>query len=161
MHTSLAAAIGLFCLGITEARAQPTARDSLVLRALSRFEGGDRIRVALLRAPFVGSYVGTRGDTVFFGTPGQPPMAFRFHAVDSVWRVGRATARGPWSGALVGAGFGLLGVALRSEDDARGLTRGGLAVAATTGAGAAFGALLGRSLRSWRLVYADPKPPGL
>ena len=159
MPTSLAAAIGLFCLGITEARAQPTARDSLVLRALSRFEEGDRIRVALLRSPFVGTYVGTRGDTVFFGTPGQPPMAFRFNAVDSLWRVGRATERGTWIGALAGAGLGLLGLALLSEHDPRGLTEGGLAVAATTVGGAAFGALLGRSLRSWRLVYADPKPP--
>jgi hypothetical protein len=160
MRVPLAAAIALFCLGATGARAQTTARDSLVLHALSRFEEGERIRVALLRSPFVGTYRGTRGDTVFFGTPGQPPMAFRFNAVDSVWRVGRGTGRGAWIGAVIGIVSGLAVHAVAAEDDAR--TAGtGLAATAVGGfGGAALGALVGRGFRRWRLVYGNPSPQG-
>lgn len=160
MHRSLAAAVALFCLGVTEARAQTTARDSLVLRALSRFEEGDRIRVALLRSPFVGTYMGTRGDTVFFGTPGQPPMAFRFNAVDSVWSVGRATTRGASIGALVGALSGLLVFAVTADDDARTASTAFAATGAGIAGGAAIGALVGRGFRRWRLVYGNPRPQG-
>ena len=148
MRTSLAAAIALLCLGSAAARAQPTARDSLVLRALSRFQEGDRIRVALLRSPFVGTYVATRGDTLFFGTPGQPPMAFRLNAVDSLWRVGSLRAHGSGLGAL----FGLAaGVAARDGEIAVGTTIGG----------ATLGWLIGSRFRRWRLVYGNPHPQGL
>lgn len=159
MRTSLAAAIALFCLGASEARAQTTARDSLVLRALSRFQEGDRIRVALLRSPFVGSFMGTRGDTVFFGTPGQPPMAFRFNAVDSVWRVGRATAAGTWIGAVVGAASGAAAYAL-TENDARSAGTGVVSAGVGALGGAVIGALVGRGFRRWRLVYGNPQPQG-
>ena len=160
MHKSLAAAIGLFSLGATEARAQPTARDSLVLRALSRFEEGDRIRVALLRSPFVGRYVGTRGDTVFFGTAGQPPMAFRFNAVDSIWRVGRATARGAWLGAAAGAVSGLAYWAVAAGDGARDpeIALGSAGVGAA--AGAVIGGAIGMLFTRWRLIYGNPEPQG-
>jgi hypothetical protein len=148
MRTSLAAAIALLCLGSAAARAQTTARDSLVLRALSRFQEGDRIRVALLRSPFVGTYVGTRGDTLFFGTPGQPPMAFRLNAVDSLWRVGGFAGRGAILGALAGLAAGIV-----SRD-------GETAAGAIVGGGAA-GWLIGSRFRRWRLVYGNPRPPGL
>jgi hypothetical protein len=147
MRISLAAAIGLLCLGSAAARAQPTARDSLVLHALSRFQEGDRIRVALLRSPFVGRYVATRGDTLFFGTPGQPPMAFRLNAVDSLWRVARESGRGAVVGGLVGLAAGLV---------ARDLETG----AATVSAGALVGWLIGSRLTRWRLVYGNPQPQG-
>jgi hypothetical protein len=156
----LAAAVGLLCLGAAGARAQVTARDSLVLRALSRFEEGDRIRVALLRSPFVGTYMGTRGDTVFFGTPGQPPMAFRFNAVDSLWRVGRGTRGGAWIGAVIGAVSGLAVYALAAEDEARTTGRGLAATAVGALGGAALGALVGKGFRNWRLIYGNPRPHG-
>lgn len=148
MRISLAAAIALLCFGSSEARAQTTARDSLVLRALSRFEEGDRIRVALLRSPFVGAYMGTRGDTVFFGKPNEPPMAFRFNAVDSLWRVGRRTR----SGAIAGMMIGLL-AAVASRDAAT--------IGAAGAGGAALGAFVGSRFRRWRLVYGNPSPLGL
>lgn len=160
MRSSLAAAIGLLCLGASEARAQTAARDSLVLRALSHFREGDRIRVALLRSPFVGAYMGTRGDTVFFGTPGQPPMAFRFNAVDSLWRVGRATSRGAWIGALVGAVAGLAVHASTAADDARTAGSALATSAIGTAGGAVIGALVGSRYRRWRLVYGNPRPQG-
>ena len=158
MRVSLAAAVALLCLGSTEARAQTTARDSLVLRALSRFEEGDRIRVALLRSPFVGTYVGIRGDTMFFGSPGQPPMAFRFNAVDSVWRVGRATRRGALLGAALGAVSGLVYHAAAAENDARGA--GVVATAGFAAVGALVGGTIGRLFKGWRLVYGNPRPQG-
>lgn len=159
MRQSLAAAVALFCLGASEARAQTTARDSLVLHALSHFQEGDRIRVALLRSPFVGSYMGTRGDTVFFGTAGQPPMAFRFNAVDSIWRPARATTRGAWTGAAAGV---LAGVAAFAVDRKASRSAGTVVVGTAIGAlaGAAAGALVGRGFRRWRLVYGDPQPQG-
>lgn len=147
MRISLAAAIALLCLGSAAARAQTTARDSLVLRALSRFQEGDRIRVALLRSPFVGTYVATRGDTLFFGTPGQPPMAFRLNAVDSLWRVARASGRGAVLGGLLGLATG---VAARDRETA----------VATILGGAVVGWLVGSRFRRWRLVYGNPRPQG-
>lgn len=137
-----------------------TTRDSAVARALSGFAEGDRIRVALLRSPFVGRYMSTRGDTLFFGTPGQPPMAFRFNAVDSLWRYDRATARGAWIGAVVGAAAGVAVYALAGEDDRRGAGNAlGIAAIGTVG-GAALGALIGTGFRRWRLVYGNPRPQG-
>lgn len=147
MRISLAAAIALLCLGSAAARAQTTARDSLVLRALSRFQEGDRIRVALLRSPFVGSYVGTRGDTLFFGTPGEPPMAFRLNAVDSLWRVGGFSGRGAAFGALLGLAAG---AAARDVGTAAGGMLGG----------GVIGWVIGSRFRRWRLVFGDPRPQG-
>ena len=158
MRESLAAAIALFCLGTTEARAQTTARDSLVLHALSRFEEGDRIRVALLRSAFVGAYMGTRGDTLFFGTPAEPPMGFRFNAVDSLWRIGNAARRGAWMGTALGAVAGL--VYFAAARNAR--TAGTAVVSAGIGAlgGAATGAVIGSLFSRWHLVYGNPRPEG-
>lgn len=156
MRTSLAAALALLCLGSAAARAQTTARDSLVLHALSQFQEGDRIRVALLRSPFVGTYMGSRGDTLFFGTPGQPPMAFRFNAVDSLWRVGSRARSGAWIGASVGAAAGLAYFAGTADGAAR--TAGKAAVSAAVGA--AFGAVIGKLFTRWRLVYGNPQPQG-
>jgi hypothetical protein len=147
MRISLAAAIALLSLGSAAARAQTAARDSLVLRALSRFQEGDRIRVALLRSPFVGRYVGTRGDTLFFGTPGQPPMAFRLNAVDSVWRIRGHAGRGAGLGALVGLIVGIV-------------SRDGETAAAAIPGSAAVGWMIGARSRRWRLVYGNPQPQG-
>jgi hypothetical protein len=118
-----------------------------VLRALSRFQEGDRIRVALLRSPFVGRYAGIRGDTLFFGTPGQPPMAFRLNAVDSLWRVGGFSGRGAAFGALLGLAAGAVARDVRT---AAGATFGGGAV----------GWMVGSRFRRWRLVFGDPRPHG-
>ena len=160
MHKLLAAAIGLLCLGVTEARAQPTARDSLVLRALSRFEKGDRIRVALLRSPFVGTYVGTRGDTVFFRDAGA--------AADGVpiqcggLGVARRARNGAWR--LVGcsrsAVSGLAYWAVAAGDGARDPKSrlGARGVGAV--AGAIMGSAIGMLFKRWRLVYGNPAPQG-
>jgi hypothetical protein len=156
----LAAAVGLLCLGAAGARAQVTARDSSVLRALSHFQEGDRIRVALLRSPFVGSYVDARGDTLFFGTPGQPPMAFRFNAVDSLWRMSRMTRRGAWIGAAVGFAAGLGAAALEAQDDEGTGNKAQLVTAIGTVSGGIIGAVVGRGFRRWRLVYGNPRPTG-
>jgi hypothetical protein len=118
------------------------------------FTEGDRIRVALLRSPFVGSYVGTRGDTLFFGTPGQPPMAFRFNAVDSIWRPGRATTHGAWIGAIVGG-------AAAGAAHAFGNAVDGTAAIIGPFGGAAIGAIIGSAIKRWRLVYGDAEPRGL
>lgn len=152
--------MALAMLGSSMALLAQPARDSAVARALSGFEEGDRIRVALLRSPFVGRYLSTRGDTLFFGTPGQPPMAFRFNAVDSLWRYDRATARGAWVGAAVGAATGLAAFALQAEDDGRtaGIALGTAAIG--TAGGAVIGALIGAGVRRWRLVYGNPRPQG-
>lgn len=156
-----AAGLALALCGCSSAAslAQPT-RDSSVARALSGFEEGDRIRVALLRSPFVGRYMSTRGDTLFFGTPGQPPMAFRFNAVDSLWRMGSASRRGAWIGAVLGAAAGLAFYAVAAEDGARrpGIALGSTAIGAV--GGAAVGAVIGMSFTRWRLVYGDPHPQG-
>lgn len=160
MRPALAAALALLCLGATGTRAQTAARDSLVLRALSHFREGDRIRVALLRSPFVGTFMGIRGDTVFFGKPNEPPMAFRFNAVDSVWRAGGATRRGAWTGAGVGAVSAFAVHAVMAGADAR--IAGALATTMIGAAsGAIIGALVGRGLRRWRLVYGNPSPRGV
>lgn len=140
--------------------AQP-ARDTSVARALAEFDEGDRIRVALLRSPFVGRYASTRGDTLFFGTPGQPPMAFRFNAVDSLWRHDRATWRGAWIGAAMGAAAGLAAYAVMREDDRRGAGNAFESAAIGTTGGALIGALIGAGFRRWRLVYGNPQPQGL
>lgn len=67
--------------------------DSTLWRVLSTFSEGDPIRVALLRSRWTGSYMGTNGDTLFFGTVGKPPMGLRFNAVDTVWARGSMLQR--------------------------------------------------------------------
>lgn len=140
---TIAGAVGAL-LAAGAANAQDT-RDTAVLAALSRFRLGDPIRVALLRSPFVGTFVAVRGDTLFFGTPKQPAMAFRINAVDSVWRAGRRTAHG----FIVGSAIGLAAGAP---------SRDGATIGATAVGGAILGAFIGSRLRAWRLVYGDPAP---
>ncbi len=70
-----------------------TWSDSTLLRVLSTFTEGDPIRVALMRSRWTGTYMGTKGDTLFFGTVGKPPMGLRFNAVDTVWARGSMLQR--------------------------------------------------------------------
>ncbi|MGH7637702.1 MAG: hypothetical protein ACREOK_08615 [Gemmatimonadaceae bacterium] len=152
--------LALAILGCASAALAQPSRDSSVARALAEFDEGDRIRVALLRSPFVGRYVSTRGDTLFFGTPGQPPMAFRFNAVDSLWRHDRATSRGAWIGAVAGVASGFVAYAATADGDRRGAGNA-LAIAAIgTVGGAGLGAVIGTGFRRWRLVYGNPEPRG-
>ena len=62
--------------------------DSALRRVLATFRDGDPIRVALLRSRWAGAFMSTRGDTLFFGTAGQPPMGLLLNAVDTVWARG-------------------------------------------------------------------------
>lgn len=152
-------AVALCACSSAVSLAQPTSDSSLV-RVLAGFEEGERIRVALLRSPFVGRFMNTRGDTLFFGTPGQPPMAFRFNAVDSVWRYDRATSRGGWIGAAVGVASGFAVYALTADANRRGVGNALGIAAIGTVSGATLGALIGTGFRRWRLVYGNPRPQG-
>lgn len=70
-----------------------TWSDSALRRVLATFSEGDPIRVALMRSRWTGTYMGTKGDTLFFGTVGKPPMGLRFNAVDTVWARGSMMPR--------------------------------------------------------------------
>jgi hypothetical protein len=70
-----------------------TSSDSTLRRVLSAFAEGDPIRVALLRSRWAGTFMGMRGDTLFFGTVGQPPMGLLLNAVDTVWSRGSMLQR--------------------------------------------------------------------
>lgn len=125
------------------------ARDSAVARAaraVATLRDNELIRVAFLRSRFVGHYMGTRGDTLLFGDPGNYPMAFRFNAVDTIWRSGRATWTGLTIGAITGGIAG--GVFVRGGTTAR-----AAAVLGSAAAGGVVGALIGRASRSWRRIY--------
>jgi hypothetical protein len=129
----------------TRLPAQPSG-DSAVARAVATLREGDQIRVALLRSRFAGAFMGSRGDTLFFGRAGDPPMGFRFNAVDTLWRAGRATRKGAKVGAVTGGVVG--GVFMsRSAESALAGALGGAATGALLGAG------IGAVSRHWHRIH--------
>jgi hypothetical protein len=139
-------------------QAQST-RDSGIVRALSQIPGGAPIRVALLRSRWTGAYMGTRGDSVFLGVAGQPPMVVLFNAVDTLWRSERATKtlarRGAlWTGLAGGVAMAVVGANVGGGEDAVPVGLVGAAVGAASGA--IVGAVIGSRLRHWRRVFAVP-----
>lgn len=150
---------GALVASTTSDVAAQASNDTTLARVLSTVTEGAPIRVALLRSRWTGSYMGTRGDSVFLGVPNQPPMVVLFNAVDTVWRAERATGvaarRGAlWTGIAGGVFMGLAGGNLGGSED---VVPVGL-VGAVSGAaiGAVAGALIGSRLRHWRRVYAIP-----
>ena len=130
------------------------AHDSAVARAMATFRVEDPIRVALLRSRFRGQFMGVTGDTVFFGSSGQPPMAFRFNAVDSIWAVGRATRKGALAGGIVGVAAGTLFLGIGGRpDEGRSLSRAVLGSAVGAAGGALLGALIGSRFKAWKRLY--------
>jgi hypothetical protein len=142
--------------------AAQSARDSAVSEVLTRFRRGQPVQVALLRSRFAGRFERVGGDTLFFGSPGQPPMAFRFNAIDSLWRQADRSRRGAWIG---GTTLGLLGFAAAiigrlsddtpTSNDLRARDVGvGLAWGAGLGAvGALAGGWIGSGFKGWVVVY--------
>ena len=133
--------------------------DTTLARALSGITEGAPIRVALLRSRWTGSYMGTRGDSVFLGVPNQPPMVVLYNAVDTLWRAERATGvtarRGAvWTGIAGGVFMAFVAGNFGGAED---VVPVGL-VGAVSGAaiGAIGGALIGSRLRHWRRVFAVP-----
>ena len=130
------------------------AHDSAVARAMTTFRVEDPIRVALLRSRFRGQFMGVTGDTVFFGSSGQPPMAFRFNAVDSIWAVGRSTRRGALAGGIVGAFAGTLFLGIGGRpDEGKSLSHAVLGSAVGAVGGGLLGALIGSRFRAWKRLY--------
>lgn len=131
-------------------------RDSTVARVLSRFSHGEAIRFALLRSRWAGSYMGHRGDTLFLGARGEPPMVVLFNAVDTLWQTTSGRRFGAGIGAITGAAVGaLLAGAVPGSVGLEGRSAGvraGAVVGATV-AGAAVGAIAGSFSRRWRRVY--------
>ena len=122
------------------------SRDSAVARAVASLRDKDHLRVAFLRSRFVGAYMGSRGDTLFFGDAGEPPMAFRFNAVDTIWRARRGTRTGLTIGAVTGAVVGGALVNGTAKTRVTGALGGSVA-------GGILGALIGRAARHWQRVY--------
>lgn len=129
------------------------ARDSAVGRVMAEFRVGAPIRVAMLRSRFRGEFMGVSGDTVFFGSAGQPPMAFRFNAVDSVWTVGRATRKGALGGAIVGAIAGAASQESSRPDRGTSLSQWLAGGAVGAAGGGLLGALIGSRFRTWKRLY--------
>lgn len=117
------------------------AHDTAVARTLRDIPHGARIRVALLRNRWVGTYDGFQGDTLYLGTREGTPMQIRFNAVDTIWRRRRGTLRGVLLGAPAGAALGAA-TAIAGES--------GWSLALGGVAGTAIGALIGASVRWWR-----------
>lgn len=141
--------------------AQPS-RDSAVASALSRFHPGQPIRVALLRSPWAGEFQRVGGDTLFFGSRGQPPMAIRFNAIDTVWRQGNHYRRGAWIGGttLGVAGFAaaLIGGLSNDTPTSSGLRGSDIGAALAWGAGLGLvgglaGGWIGSAFKRWVSVY--------
>jgi hypothetical protein len=139
------------------------ARDSAIWATLVGFTEGERMRVAMLRSRWVGRFQRIAGDTLYFGSPGQPPMALRFNAVDTLWRASTARGRGAWIGAaslaVVGGVGGALVVGSGGSDgssyDVGGKELGGALIGTALGAGlgAIVGSAIGSGFRTWRRVY--------
>ena len=120
------------------------AHDTAVARTLKDIPYGARIRVALLRNRWVGTYDGFQGDTLYLGTREGTPMQIRFNAVDTIWR----RRRGTLSGVLMGAPAGVvLGAATAFAGES------GWSLVAGAVGGATLGGLLGASVRWWRREY--------
>lgn len=111
-----------------------------VARAIGTLRQGDVIRVALVRAKWVGNFERASGDTLFFGTPGDIPMVIRFNAIDTLWRRGSATGRSALLGALA---LGLIGGVIAEAPGA----------AVGVGVGAVGGMLVGKRTRIWRRLH--------
>jgi hypothetical protein len=126
-----------------------SSRDSVVNEVLTKFSPRQPIQVALLRSRWTGRFERVGGDTLFIASPGQLPMAFRFNAVDSLWRQGDHVGRGAWIG---GTTLGVFGVVILN-----GLGREGFS---TLGVGAGLGLLgaltggwIGSAFKRWVAVY--------
>lgn len=117
------------------------AHDTAVARTLRDIPHGARIRVALLRNRWVGTFDGFQGDTLSLGTREGTPMQIRFNAVDTLWRFRRGTRRGALLGAIGGVGLG--SATAIAGGNGWSLVVGGVA-------GTALGALAGSSFRWWR-----------
>lgn len=124
-------------------------RDSVIGKALGAFRPGQPIQVALERSRWTGRFERASGDTLFIGSRGKPPMAFRFNAIDTLWRQHGHFSRGAWIG---GTTFGVYGMLV-----VRGLGGDG---SSTLGAGAALGlvgaltgGLIGTAFKRWVVVY--------
>ena len=125
------------------------ARDAAVARAVGTLREGEPIRIALMRTRFAGRYAGSQGDTLFFGERGEhgePPMAFRLNAVDTLWRVIHPTRMGATIGVIAGAVAGGVLVGGKADDAAVGVLGGAVG-------GGLLGAVIGRASRSWRRIY--------
>ena len=153
----------LMAVAAMPAGAQASA-DSARARALEAFQPGDRIRAALLSNRWTGSFERVTGDTLFFGTRGDIPMALRFSAIDSLWRGADARRRGAWIGGLTGvalgayAGLVVIGLAGAEYGQPKYITgdmvKGGVFGALGLGlVGLLTGEFIGKRIRTWRLVY--------
>lgn len=120
------------------------AHDTAVARTLRDIPHGARIRVALLRNRWVGTFDGFQGDTLSLGTREGTPMQIRFNAVDTLWRFRRGTLIGALLGAPAGAAVGA--TTAFTGESGWSLVVGGVA-------GATLGALAGASLRWWRREF--------
>lgn len=148
------------CAGLPVSAQSP--RDSAVASALSRFHPGQPIRVALLRSPWAGEFQRVGGDTLFFGSRDQPPMAIRFNAIDTLWRQANHSRRGAWIGgttlglaAFAGALIGRLSNDTPTSSDLRGADIGAaLAWGAGLGVvGGLAGGWIGSAFRRWVVIY--------
>lgn len=109
-------------------------------RAIGGLRPGDAIRVALVRAKWVGNFERATGDTLFFGSPNDIPMAIRFNAIDTLWLRSAATGRSALLGALA---LGLVGGVIA---DGTGATVG-------VAVGAMGGGVVGSRTRIWRRLF--------
>ena len=132
---------------------------SSLTRAIGGLRQGDVIRVALERARWVGQFERIGGDTLFFGTAGQQPMAIRLNAIDTLWRRTSAARRGSAIGAATfGLLGGLAGAYLAGAYDG-GWTTGRVIQYSVVGAlvgtavGVMAGGLVGSTGRTWRRVH--------
>jgi hypothetical protein len=142
------------CVALPAAAQSP--RDSAVGHALSRFRPGQPIQVALERNRWTGRLERVGGDTLFFASRGQLPMAIRFNAIDTLWRRSNHTIRGVWNGGATGALLGGFAAAAgESSNDTNGnAVHAGLLGAAIGGAlGAITGGVIGSLVRRWQLAY--------
>jgi hypothetical protein len=148
------------CIAVPAA-AQPP-RDSVVGEVLTSFRRGQPIQVGLLRSRWAGRFERVGGDTLFFASPGQLPMAIRFNAIDTLWRQVDRSSRGAWIG---GTTLGLLGFATvvidklareaPSSNEVRALDVGvGLRWAAGLGVvGVLAGGWIGSRFNTWVVVH--------
>lgn len=148
------------CVALPAAAQSPS--DSALVRALGPFQQGQPIRVALLRNRWAGEFRRVGGDTLFIGSRGDSAMAFRFNAVDTLWRQSSRSTRGAWIGGTTGAlvvGFataivvGLGGAEGSSNLDDTAVAGGLLGAVAGGAIGALTGGLIGSRFRHWRRVY--------
>ena len=154
------------CIAIPAAAQSP--RDTDVGEVLTSFRPGQPVQVGLLRSRWAGRFERVGGDTLFFASPGQPPMAIRFNAIDTLWRQADRSGRGAWIG---GTTLGLIGFAaaiigkladdtptssdLRAQDVGVGLAWGvGLGLV-----GSLAGRWIGSGFKGWIVVYPRVTPP--